>query len=147
MKLGIIAAVLAAAPWFGSPRANEVQRSHASYNGLTLVLVTRVSGATVTARAKLTNRGASALEYYGGCAPPVLQIQANDAVGRHVHGWLPPRVRCGALSVLYLAPGASIIRTAHFRAPGIVNVRAVVQVRVTPSHLFQTPPLKLRPAH
>ncbi len=146
IKLAAILASLSAMVWAAPFTASEsVQRTHASHDGLTLVLSTRVSGPMVIARARLTNTAATPLTYYGGCAPPILQIQARDASGHHIYGWIPPRVNCLALSVRHLAPGASVRKSAHFLILGPTRVRAAVQVKVAPGYLFQTRPLRVTP--
>lgn len=146
MKLAVILATLSAMFWTGpSTGSGSIQRAHASHGGLKLVLSTRVSGAVVSTRARLTNTSGYPFTYYGGCAPPILQIQARDAAGHHLYGWVPPRVSCLALSVQQLAAGASIQKSARFPILGLTRVRAVVQIKVTPSYLFQTHPLNVTP--
>jgi hypothetical protein len=146
MKLAIILATLSAMFWPGpSSGSGAVQRTYASHDGLTLALSTRISGPVVTAQAKLTNTSSRPFNYYGGCAPPILQVQARDAGGHHVFGWVPPRVNCLALSVRQLAPRASIRRSAHFPILGLTRVRAAVQVKIGSGYLFQTRPLNVTP--
>lgn len=146
MKLAAILAMLSGMLWT-SPFAGSgpVRRVHASRDGLALVLAARVYGPVVIAQARLTNTASSPFTYYGGCAPPVLQIQTRDAAGHHVYGWVSPRVNCLALSVRHLAPGASIRKSAHFFIHGRVKVRAAVQVKVAPGYLFQTRVLTVAP--
>ncbi len=145
MKLAALLAALSAVFWSGpSAVSGPIQKAHASHDGLALVLSLRVYSSTVKAQAKLTNTGSSPFEYYGGCAPPIVQIQARDTAGRHVYGWVPPRVNCLALSVQHLAPGASVRTRVHFTIVGPVKVRGVVQVKVG-ARLFQTRPITVIP--
>lgn len=146
MKLAVILATLSAMFAPGPSTAlGTTQSAHASHDGLRLAVSTRVSGPVVTVHASLTNTSSRPFTYYGGCAPPILQIQARDAAGRHVYGWVRPRVNCLALSVRQLAPGASIRRGARFPILGLTRVRAAVQVKVGLAYLFQTRPLNVTP--
>lgn len=146
MKLAVILAALSAMFWTGpSTGSGPIQRTHASHGGLMVTLSTRVSGPVVRARARLTNTGSRPFEYYGGCAPPILQIQARDAASHHLYGWLPSRVSCLALAIQHLAPGASIEKSARFPILRPARIRAVIQVKVTPVYLFQTRSLNVTP--
>ena len=121
--------------------AAKNQTTQARHGNLLLALSVGTSGSTVIAHARLTNRGNTAWKYYGGCAPPVLQIQARDANGNHVYGWKPPRVQCFALAVQYLQPHASIQKRARFGAHGTVYVRALVPLQA--GKAFQTREIKV----
>ncbi len=119
--------------------------ARAHYGGLALELQVRMAGSTLVSKVTLTNTGEEAFRYRGGCAPPLAQIQVNDSGGRHVYGWTPPRVQCGAITFLSLAPGSSVHVRARFRIDESVDVRALVPSMAGTSPLFRTREIEVSP--
>jgi len=105
------------------------QTARAQLGDLILTLSAHATGTTITANARLTNTGGQAWTYYGGCAPPVLQIQARNGANQRVYGWKASRINCHALALLHLEPGASIHKQAMFDTQETVYVRALVPLR------------------
>lgn len=118
----------------------------ATHGDLVLTLKVSASGATVDARATLTNRGQADFAYFGGCAPPIVQIQARDSSLRHVYGWQKPRTSCFALAKMSLKPGASVKTHARFTIVNAVRVFAQVPRTVDGKKLFATPKVMVVPS-
>lgn len=143
--LGPSSAALAVLAWLvaagDAQAATKTQGTQVRHGNLILRLAVSTSESTVSAEAKLTNSGDKAWRYYGGCAPPIVQIQVRDARGNLVSGWRPPRVQCFALTVKYLKPHGNIQKGVRFSSEGTFYVQVVVPLRVGKS--FQTRDIKV----
>jgi hypothetical protein len=149
VRLRWLVLIVLAARGYGASNtfaASAWQTAHAHHHGLALLLRLKTAGSTVVARATLTNDGQQPFRYRGGCAPPIVQIQSNDAAGHDIYGWMPTGVRCGAIVLLTLAPGASVHVHVRFAIRGSGDVRALVPSTVDSKPLVQTRSIAVSPA-